>query len=177
MAIHWWQTEKLVQELASDGVSEQQSLRYAMLSAILVTTPLYYAYWFGGERGWLLFLEYAAVCVISLIGLHECFKANGASSGKHFLKRIYCLAVPVGLKLLIASIVVGQILYYGMPRIVTSTNFRNPHFVDQLATFFIVGVFAVFFYWRIAYHLGRVAQPERSNPLMQPTGKERTAAD
>jgi len=177
MTIHWWRTDKLVEDLALGKVSEVQSLRYAMISALLIAALQYYAYWLGGERGWFLGMEFVAVCVISLIGLGECFKANGGPSGADFLRRMYCLGVPMGLKISLVSIVVGQVMYFGFPRVVTTTSFRNPYFVYELAVFFVMGVLTVSYYWRIAYHLGRIASAERSNPLMQPTGQERPAAD
>jgi hypothetical protein len=177
MAIRWWHTHKLADELAKNGVSEQQSLWYAVISTILVVEATYYATWFGGYRTWLLLVEFIAVCVITLVGLQECFKANGGSNGSHFLKRFICLGVPIGLKLAITGTAIGQIVYFAFPFIVTHESFRNPYFVYQLFSFFIVGVFAVIYYWRIAHHMERIAYAERSNHLMQPTGRERPAAD
>ena len=126
MAIHWWHTDKLVQELAIDRVSEDNSLWYAAISAVIYIEGMYYATWFGGYRSWLLLVEFVAVCVIAVVGLQECFKANGGSGGTHFLKRLYCLGVPVGLKVAIASTVIGQLVYFGFPRVVTTESFRNP---------------------------------------------------
>jgi hypothetical protein len=171
MAIHWWHTHKLVEELAEERVTEQQSLWYAMWSVVIAVQTLYYAYWFGGDRGWLLFIEFGAVCVISLIGLHECFKSNGGVDGLHFLKRLFCLGVPVGLKLAIASALVGQLVYFGFPRFATAGLFRDPYFVYQLVSFFIAGSFTVVYYWRIAYHMARMARRERSNTAVQSDAK------
>ena len=177
MAIHWWHADKLVQELAEDGVSEKQSLWYAMISAVLYSQTIYYSLWFGGYGSWLLLIEFVSVTVIALIGLHECFKSNGGSSGSHFLKRLYCLGVPVGLKVAIASTVAGQVIYFGFGRVVSQENFRNPYFVYQLLSFFFAGTFTVVYFWRISYHMAGIAKAERSNPSMQPTGQERPAAD
>jgi hypothetical protein len=177
MAIQWWVTNKLVQELASGNVSEDQSLRYAMLSAVLATASLYYAYWVGADRTGLLLMEFAVVCAISLIGLYECFKANGRSNGSEFLKRLFCLGVPVGLKVFLVALLVSQLLYVGLPRIATSATFRNPYFVFELATFFSMGALTACYYWRIAHHMARIAKWERSNNSMQPTGQQRPAAD
>lgn len=177
MAIHWFQTDKLVQALARDAVSEVQSLWYAIVSNVIVFGTMYYSTWAGGQRNWLLLIELVAVCAIAVIGLQECFKANGGSGGSHFLKRLYCLGVPVGLKLTIASIVVGQVIYFGAPRVITPELFRDPYFVYQLVSFFVAGIFTVCYFWRIAYHMERILKVERSNPLMQPTGQERPAAD
>jgi ethanolamine transporter EutH len=169
MAIHRWHTDKLVGELAEGGISEDQSLRYAMISAVLYFQETYYATWFGGYRSWLLLLEFIAVTVIAFIGLQECFKANGGSSGSHFLKRLFCLGVPVGLKVAIASALTGQLIYFGFSRVVTQENFRNPYFIYQLLSFFIAGAFTVFYYWRIAYHMARLAKLERSYNGVQAT--------
>jgi hypothetical protein len=177
MAIHWWNTDKLVRELTHNQLSEDQSLRYAMISAILLTASLYYSYWVGAERDWLLLIEFGAVCVISLIGLQECFKANGGSNGSDFLKRLFCLGVPVGIKFWVAGIVAAQVFYYVAPRIATSATFRDPYFVYRLATLSFVSLFTICYYWRIAYHMARIARLQRSNNLMQPTGQERPAAD
>jgi hypothetical protein len=167
MATHWWHTHRLVEDLAQDRVTERESLRYAMWSVVIAVQTLYYAYWFGGDRGWLFFIEFGAVCVICLIGLHECFKSNGGTEGAQFLKRLFCLGVPVGLKLAIASAVVGQIVYFGFPRFATPGLFRDPYFVYQLASFFMAGSFTVVYYWRIAYHMAHIARTERSNTVAQ----------
>jgi hypothetical protein len=173
MAIHWWSTDKLVTDLIHNRLSEDQSLRYAMISAVLLTGSLYYSYWLGAERDWLLFTEFAAVCVISLIGLHECFKANGGSDGSDFLKRLYCLGVPLGIKFWLIGVVAALVFYYGVPRIATAASFRDPYLVYKLAALSFVGALTVCYYWRLAHHLARIAKPQRSTHLMQPTGQER----
>jgi hypothetical protein len=169
MAIHWWHTDKLAKELAEGGVSEDQSLKYALISAVLYCEGTYYATWFGGYRSWVLLWEILVVVAISLIGVHECFKANGGATGSHFLKRFFCLGVPVGLKVAIASTLLGQAVYFGFYRVVTQVNFRDPYFVYQLFSLFTAGAFTVLYYWRIAFHLSRVAKLERSNNGVQPT--------
>ena len=49
--------------------------------------------------------------------------------------------------------------------------------VYKLAALSFVGALTVCYYWRLAHHLARIAKPQRSNHLVQPTGKERPAAD
>lgn len=177
MTIHWWRTERLVEELARDGVSESQSLWYAAISTVIYYEAIYYAVWYGGHPSWLLLAEFLAICIVAVVGLQECFKANGGSQGSHFLKRLYCLGAPIGLKIAIVSTVFGQLMYFCFPLVVTTTSFRNPFFVYQLACFFVSGMFAFIYFWLIAYHMGRIAKGERSNSLMQPTGRERPVAD
>jgi len=73
MAIHWWRTDRLVDDLAADRVTERESLWYAMISAALYFEALYYTNWFGGYRSGMLLLEFVVVTAIGLVGLTECF--------------------------------------------------------------------------------------------------------
>jgi len=163
MTIHWWNTDKLVERLVTDSLSESESLRYAMVAAALYTQAMYWATWFGGYQSWLLLYEFAAVTAVALIGVSECFKANDGSLGSDFLKRLAVLGVPVGIKVMLASIVLGQVLYFGFPYVVTPTTFRDPVFVYQLASFVFGMAFMAAFYWRIAFHLRRIVRMKRSN--------------
>jgi len=167
MAIHWWDTNTLAEELRRGEITEQQSLLYAIFSAVIATAGLYYAYWFGGDRGWPLFLEFAAVCAISVIGLYECFKANGGNAGSHFLSRLWCLGVPLGLKLAIAGVMLGQAISFIAPRLTLGLLFRDPYFVYQLLSLFVAGAMTVVYYWRMAFHLARVARTADSDLVAQ----------
>jgi hypothetical protein len=162
MAIHWWQTRKLVEELAKDAVSERQSFWYAVINTALVVQAMYYVAWVGGPRGWFLLIEFVAVCIITVAGLQECFKANGSAGGAHFIKRFICLGVPIGIKVAIAAAAIGQIAYFAFPRIVTQESFRNPYVVYQVLSFMVAGLFAVIYYWRIAHHMRRIASASKS---------------
>ncbi len=142
-------------------------MRYAMLSAVLYTLATYLATWFGGYRSWLLIYEFFAVTIIALVGVNECFKANGGSLGVDFLKRLSVISVPIGVKLFIASIVLGQTAYFGFPYIVTRETFRDPGFVYQLYSFAFAAVFMFIYYWRIATHFSRLVVRAHSHPAVQ----------
>jgi len=169
MAVHWWHTKKLVDDLAADRVTERESLWYAMISAVLYFEDMYYTDWFGGHRSGILLLEFVVVTVIGLIGLNECFKANGGAEGTHFLKKLYCLGTPVGVKLTLASILLGQMNYLVFPHVVTQANFRDPLFVFRIMSMFVAGTFTVLYYWSIAAHMTRIATLQRSNSGVQVT--------
>lgn len=158
MAIHWWRTDRLVDELAQDRISEQQSLWYAAISMIMYFEAIYYAMWFAPPRSWILMAEFVAACVIAVIGLQECLKANGGAKGSDFLKRLYCLGVPIGLKIALFGFIAGQIIYFVFPILVTTESFRNPHFVYQLYSFVFVGMLNFAYFWRIAHHMARITK-------------------
>jgi len=157
MTVHWWRTEKLVDDLIADRVTELQTMWYAIAGGALYTQAVYYAMWFGGYRTWMLLYELAVVMTIAVIGVRECFKANGASAGRDFLKRLCCISVPVGIKIAIVSLLAYQVLYYGFPRVVTHEVVRDPASVYPLAVFALNVTIAVLYYWRIYVHLTQVS--------------------
>lgn len=163
MAIHWWQTEKLVQRLADGVVSENESLRYAMINAVLYTQAIYYATWVGGYGDWMLFYEFVAVTVISLVGLSECYKANGGEQGDDFLKRLSVISAPVGIKLAITAVILGQVVYWGFGYVISPDTFRNPALVWKIYTISFSAAFMFIFYWRVTVHLAAVVRAQRSN--------------
>ena len=175
MTIHWWNSDKAVERLAHGLVSEDESVYYAMISAFLYTQATYFATWFGGYRSWLLIYEFLVVTAIALVGVRECFKANGGPQGVDFLKRFSVISVPVGIKVVLAGTVLGQVFYFGFYYVVTPTTFRNPAFVYQLFSFAFAGAFMFIFYWRVATHLSRLLHKERSNPAVQGALRDKAA--
>lgn len=157
MTIHWWRTEALVRELAEGRVGERESLAYAMLSALLYFQAVYYGIWFGGTQSAMVIAEFLAVTLVALAGLYECFKANGGAAGTDYLKRLYCLGVPVGIKVSLATVVLGQAIAFGFGRVVRPQDFRDPALAYQLLSFFFAGAFTVLYYWRVARHMRRLA--------------------
>src|SRR5262245_33223807 len=103
MAIRWWYTDRLVEDLAADHVSQRDAATYALLGVVLNYFTVYGSAWNGGNRSWLLVFEFVVVTVIALFGVLECFKANGGMGGRDFLVRYFCIGVPVGIKLALLS--------------------------------------------------------------------------
>lgn len=162
MTTHWWNTNELVQRLSQGRISEAESLRYAMINAVLVTQAIYYATWGGGYRGSMLMYEFFVVTIISLVGLSECYKANGGQQGADFLKRLSVISVPVGIKVVLIGFLLGWASYWGFGYIVTPTTFRNPAYVWELYSFAYAAFFMFIFYWRITVHLASVVRIRRS---------------
>jgi hypothetical protein len=158
MAVHWWRTDALVRELAEGRVGEHESLVYAMLTALLYFQAVYYGMWFGGTQSGMVIAEFAAVTLIAFAGLYECFKANGGAAGAEYLKRLYCLGVPVGIKVTLATVILGQAIAFSFGRLVGPQDFRDPYLVYQLLSLFFAGTFTIVFYWRVAHHMARVAR-------------------
>lgn len=160
--MHLWKTERLSRDLLNNAVSQQDSARYMMVASLVYVQANYSALWFGGYRDWTLFFEAAVVVVISLIGVHECYKANGAEDGRDFLLRYGALGVPIGLKVAVFAIAFGQVLYYGFPLVANQGAFRDPALVYRVASFSVSIGLAFVYYWRIAHHMARIRATEAS---------------
>lgn len=160
MAFHLWRADLLAHDLANGSISQKDAARYMMAAAFLYAQATYLSVWLGGYRDLTLLFEFVVVVVISLVGVQECYKANGAESGRDFLQRYCALAVPVGVNTTVVSIILGQVLYRAFPYVVTEESFRDPLFVYRLLSFIFVIAFAVVYFWRIAHHLGRIRATE-----------------
>src|SRR6058998_2401954 len=113
MATYLWRTDRLVHQLASTGISQSEGARYAMVAAVLYFQATYLASWLGGYRSWQIVAEFAMVVVIAVVGIHECFRANGGAQGNEFLLRFSALSVPVGIRVTVGAHVFGQLVYFG----------------------------------------------------------------
>ena len=107
--------------------------------------------------------EFLAVTLIAFAGLYECFKANGAAAGADFLKRLACLGVPVGIKVSLATVLLGQAIGLGFARIARAQGLRDPVLVYPLLSFFFAGAFTVVYYWRVAHHMRRLSRLARQH--------------
>lgn len=138
-------------------------------SAIQYQLALYVTAWFGNWRGWQLLAECLVVLVIAIVGVHECYKANGGPQGRQFLARYCAIGVPVAIKLSLLSLGVGLAFTYGGGYVIDRSTFRDPGFVYEVLAFVLATSFVFAFYWRVAFHLAQVVRRERSNPSLHPT--------
>ena len=156
MAFRIWQSHLLAADLATKRVSQRDSLKYMLLAAALYVQAIYFALWVGTYRDWGFAFELAMVLVISLLGVNECYKANGGDDGEDFLFRFAALAVPVGFNLAVLSLLLGQAIYWGAPFVLGHGTFRDPQMVYRLVSFIMPLAFTFVYYWRIAHHLATV---------------------
>ena len=153
MTVYFWRTDRLAQDLAANRVSEQSAAHYMMIAGALYVQSNYSALWFGAYRDCALFFEAFTVLVITLVGVNECYKANGGSEGTQFISRFCALAVPIGVKLAVFGVILGQGFYYASPHILGNGAFRDPELVYRYISFLIPVAFTFIYYWRIAHHM------------------------
>ena len=165
MPLHFWRTERLVQDLAANRVSERTGAQYMMLSAVLYVQANYSALWFGAYRDWVFFLELLVVLVVSLVGVNECYKANGGSEGTQFVSRYCSLAVPIGVKIAVLGVVLGHGFYLASPYLLGGGAFRDPALIYRYVSLLMPVAFTSIYFWRVAHHIGKVREITRASVL------------
>ena len=82
--------------------------------------------------------------------------------------RATCLSFPIGLKINVASILLGWVYYFLFPRVVDATTFRDPGRVFDLIMFVWVPAFSALFFWRLWHHLSSIPHLTTPNPTLNP---------
>ena len=156
MSIDLFNTFRVRRALAEQNVTERQSFEYAVASGVL---GLVYGYW-SGYVGWKVdwFSAYEILVAVGIlfVGLKECFRANGGDAGADFLKRLYVLNVPLGLKIFALNVIVFFASWYLFPLVITRDVFRDPSLVWQIYSFVWTNGLTVVYFWRMHAHLGAV---------------------
>lgn len=167
MAVHLWRTDKVVDDLARGGVSEHDSAVYVLISLLVANSITWIAAWQGADHNWLFALEILITAAIVFLGVSECFQVNGGRDGIDFIKRFMCISVPVGIKVCLASLFLGHLMYWAYGRRALHTLFHDPGFVYDLWVLVLMTSSAFVTFWRIYVHLKRLRRAERSNLSLQ----------
>lgn len=70
--------------------------------------------------------------------------------------------MPVGSKVSLVSVILGQLAYVGFPLIVTRESFRGPEYVYNRFGFAFAATLQFAFYWRLTKHLSRLTKVLRA---------------
>jgi len=153
--MYFWLTRSLARDLALEKVSERDGMQYYLASTLIVLAQTQYSLWWGPRSGWLFHFELAALVIITCIGVHECWKANGPD---RFLLRIVCLSVPAGVRVFVLSLAFGLLLQFNAQRLFDYQTFRSPERAYDLVSYAGFLGFAIYFWWLLRVRLGQIAR-------------------
>lgn len=160
MAFHLLDTRALDKELAEDEVSEPDTLKYVLANAFVWYFMGHYNIYMGAFVDWMLAFDFVIVCLIAVLGFLKCYEINGGDDGRHYLLRITCLTLPIGIKVIGAGLIVSWGLYFAAPYVFDPMTFRNPEKVADLVFFLLPIVFEGIFYWRLLHHMRLIRRHE-----------------
>jgi len=166
--IRFLRTRELTEELVNDELKERDTLHYYIANTILWTLFSYLGPYFA-KFGWDLLFQIALDVIISIVGLVECFKANGGDAGRRFLVRAVCLSFPIALKVNLISTILGYGTYFIFFKAVDRTIFHDPERLYRIVAYLWGPATTAIFFWRLWYHFSLMKQLLTPNKTLQPT--------
>ena len=153
--MYFWKTAQLADDIKNNKVSEKSKMHYYLL---MMTMFNIFAYSFlldlGAENVSVDIFEMAITTLLLVGGILINFKANKGVDGADYMARVIMLGVPIAVKLTIAMMLFGILLF--------EVVYAYWDF-DVLTDWFILGqsvVATILFYWRVNVHLKYINQPE-----------------
>ena len=110
--MYLWRVDRLVEDLRSDRLTEWEGVKYLITLGVvytLFTDPFFVA---GIDYSRLDALSTLIIAVATASGTYYCYTKNRAGDDRDFVRRLVCLTVPVGVRMLPVVIVVGAV--FGM---------------------------------------------------------------
>jgi hypothetical protein len=186
--MHVLSTRRLLEDLARGRVSQRDKAYYLLVGWLLYVVIGYSTLVFANQgRTWLGLLEAFMIVVIAVLGIQSCYEASGGDNNKHFVVDFTCLLVPLTIKVYVAVWGTYWLFAWGYHAMhgATFESERSAYMVAFLSrhagwfmTLIAVLVTQAALFLRMRVHMAALADlRETSNPLMQPTGQERPAAD
>jgi hypothetical protein len=91
--------------------------------------------------------------IIAILGTYYCYNRNSGINGQYFLQRYISFGWIVGVRMALFIAIPGVILTVAIARLIGDTHAGNTWYSTIIGN-----TLGVFYYWRIGYHIGQVAQ-------------------
>lgn len=150
---HIWSTRFVLDLLRQDRLSEAVSFYYFVVImvfdwlqfTVIATTPTPRIGPWSIANSWATFL-------ITVFGLTYLYVKNGGASGQQFLRRYFPLSVTVGLKFVIAMLI--------LPRLIPIALVGESREVLGWSTMMAMATMNIIMFWRIGFHLSALSREE-----------------
>jgi hypothetical protein len=123
--MHLWKTSELVAELRAGTVSEKDKMLYVLVTGIAYVVMSDPIFSIGLEYSTLDALGLALLTVITVLGTLYTYKRNREGDDRDFITRVACLAVPIGVRLLLVALIGGLVV--GIIEAVLSGSSNTEH--------------------------------------------------
>lgn len=110
MIRHFFRPYALADDIAHNKFTRLHEFAYLLLYLLMQNIVYRYGVWVGSPIDSIWYSEAVLEMGILLIGLYCCWRANGGPSGRDFILRLICLAVPAGIIVNIVGFSGGYIL-------------------------------------------------------------------
>ena len=146
--MYYWKTNKLVEEIKADTLTERSKKNYYIGSSVITLAGMYLLVIAGTNNIALTLLEGLLILIVLILGVNWTFRTN---NGKDYIARVVILSFPLLIKIYAASLSVGVIC--GIYAAMNNSHSTNPS--PWLTILINVGIQVIFF-WRLNVHLSRI---------------------
>jgi hypothetical protein len=156
--MYFWNTNALAKKLRSRSLSQSEKMQYFVASSACYTLFFEVNGYLDESPSLLLILRSAVAVMTTIIGIIFCYRVNSEGDGQEFIDRFICLGWPIAIKVVL-GMSLTYIAYLGGGTAIWGDRFErfneSTTYVDMAFSLF----FEFIFYWRVSYHLRRVARP------------------
>jgi hypothetical protein len=156
--MYLWNTKALATELRDGTLTERERMKYYLLfmTLLAVVTELQL---YGPEPVTPTLIATSVLSIVAtVVGIHVTYRANRSGDDRDFIARSVCLIVPVGVRVLAASIAI-YVAYMMVGLMIGGDAFDQftAHTTWVDVVFFCV--VEVVLYWRLWHHFTWIARP------------------
>ena len=158
--MHLLRIKPLAKELSLDSISEKTSMHYLLVSLLVGLFTSYYSLWWGVVRDITFYFEYVILSIIFIFGCLKAYEANGKETGNQFVKKFFCLSVPVGIRVAAISIGIGLIINFTYESIFMSGAFKEPDRAFNILRYSIFIGLNLYYWWLLVKGVKQVKHYE-----------------
>lgn len=137
--MYLWNVNALVKDLREDKMSENEKLKYYLLSGVVALALPH-------ELDLFTILDIG----VFIIGTYLCFEANSKGDNRNFITRMICLEIPLGIRYVLILLPLFIVVYI---------IFDKADNIDQILN--ILGIFSMIIYYMfLRSYITKVSRPE-----------------
>ncbi|WP_371364632.1 hypothetical protein SRRS_52710 [Sporomusa rhizae] len=141
--MYLWNVNALVKDLREDKMSENEKLKYYLLSGVFALAVPH-------ELDLFTILDVG----VFIIGTYLCFEANSKGDNRNFITRMICLEIPLGIRYVLILLPLFIVVYI---------IFDKADNINQILN--ILGIFSMIIYYMfLRSYIAKVSQPELPFP-------------
>lgn len=110
--MYFWDIKSLASDLKENRLTQKEQLKYYlffMLAEVVILDLNTDSSFSTPTLNWIAFgLEF----IITLLGILWCYKTNRQGDNKDFIIRMICLGLPIGIRILVISIIISTFFFF-----------------------------------------------------------------
>lgn len=157
--MYFWRTDKLIEDLKQNRVSQNEFKNYYLASSIVVLLGIFASSQAEPEELKISFALFLINLGLLISWINAIFKANGGEQGHAFLNRIIALYLPIMLKITAFIIVLYSLILFIFNQFEAYFDKAQFEHIKTLMSM-VVDIFSSFLvYWRVYVAIKKINSP------------------